>query len=286
MKIRDETALDAGDDDDEEPDPREEFFAALDALCEEERYDEALEALEELDEDDGERWLYEASVLQELGDPAAVEDAFERAREALGDGDAFYRLQRGAYEILCWNLEEAHLLLDSIRREEMEPASWAAVLDRRAFLAEVEGDFERADALYASAHAADETHPAPPPRISEDAFEAVVAAAAEELPPVFRKAFETIPVVIDPMPTRAIVGGPGSGFAPDLLGLYEGPPLADFLSVHGGGLPPRIHLFQRNLERDAPDTDELREEIRVTLFHELGHALGFDEDEVDEMGLA
>ena len=46
-------------------------------------------------------------------------------------------------------------------------------------------------------------------------------------------------------------------------------------------LPPTIYLFQRNLERYAADRDHLREEIRTTLFHELGHLLGLDEDEVD-----
>jgi predicted Zn-dependent protease with MMP-like domain len=46
-----------------------------------------------------------------------------------------------------------------------------------------------------------------------------------------------------------------------------------------------IHLFQRNLERIARDEEELVEEIRITLFHEIGHRLGFDEEGVDALGL-
>ena len=52
-----------------------------------------------------------------------------------------------------------------------------------------------------------------------------------------------------------------------------------------GELPPTVYLFQRNLERVCGDREQLVEEIRVTLFHELGHALGFDEEGVARMGL-
>ena len=47
-----------------------------------------------------------------------------------------------------------------------------------------------------------------------------------------------------------------------------------------------IYLFKRNLERMARDEAHLAEEIRITLFHEIGHLLGLDEDEVASMGLA
>ena len=65
----------------------------------------------------------------------------------------------------------------------------------------------------------------------------------------------------------------------------QGARLALFVTG-GGGLPPRIHLFQRNLERFAVDREELQEEIAVTLYHELGHYLGLDEEELEELDLA
>ena len=46
-----------------------------------------------------------------------------------------------------------------------------------------------------------------------------------------------------------------------------------------------IYLYQRNLERSVRDEAELREEIRVTLYHEIGHLLGFDEHGVEDLGL-
>ncbi len=72
----------------------------------------------------------------------------------------------------------------------------------------------------------------------------------------------------------------------DLLGLFEGCSLADQEPEAPGQLP-RIRLFLDNLweyvERDA---GLFREEVRVTLLHELGHFLGYDEDQVEERGLA
>jgi predicted Zn-dependent protease with MMP-like domain len=43
-------------------------------------------------------------------------------------------------------------------------------------------------------------------------------------------------------------------------------------------------LFKRNLERSAGDAAELAEQIRVTLYHELGHYLGLDEDALEDLG--
>ena len=50
--------------------------------------------------------------------------------------------------------------------------------------------------------------------------------------------------------------------------------------MSSGSLPPRILLFQRNLERQSRDLEDLRSEIAVTLYHELGHYLGLDEGEL------
>jgi predicted Zn-dependent protease with MMP-like domain len=49
--------------------------------------------------------------------------------------------------------------------------------------------------------------------------------------------------------------------------------------------PSSIVLFQRNLERAARTRDELLEQIRITLVHEVGHYLGLSEDELYERGL-
>lgn len=71
----------------------------------------------------------------------------------------------------------------------------------------------------------------------------------------------------------------------DLLGLYEGVPLVE-RGADGdvGMLPDRITLFYKPLVEMCADTDDLRDEIWVTLVHELGHFFGLDEDELWERG--
>ena len=73
---------------------------------------------------------------------------------------------------------------------------------------------------------------------------------------------------------------------PDLLGLFDGVPLPETGEDGVVLRPNRIFLFQRNLERMAATREELDEQIRVTLYHELGHYLGFEEEDMDDLGLA
>ena len=50
---------------------------------------------------------------------------------------------------------------------------------------------------------------------------------------------------------------------------------------------PRIRLFLDNLWEDCDrDLETFRDEVRITLLHELGHYLGLDEDQVAALGLA
>jgi len=94
-------------------------------------------------------------------------------------------------------------------------------------------------------------------------------------------------VVREPVPFRELVDPRDpSATPPDILGLFVGPTIHDLAEDFPAQLPPSIYLFQRNLERMARDEEHLTEEIRVTLFHEIGHLLGLDEDGVAELGLA
>ena len=70
---------------------------------------------------------------------------------------------------------------------------------------------------------------------------------------------------------------------PDLLGLYHGVPLTERGDV--AGLPPdTISIYRIPLEESFPDPDELRDEIRITVLHELAHYFGIDEDRLEELG--
>lgn len=144
---------------------------------------------------------------------------------------------------------------------------------------EADDHFERAARLDA------ERFPSPL-RLSEAEFRAHVEKASGMLPDDFARHLEQVAVTVEGLPSEAILREEEPPLDPELFGLFVGVPLTgrSFLSP-GGDLPPRILLFQRNLERCFPDREELVEEITVTLRHELGHYLGLEEDELEEIGL-
>ena len=101
--------------------------------------------------------------------------------------------------------------------------------------------------------------------------EAEVAATISELPGPVRKALQDVPVLIEKHPSPQDVE---DGIEPDTLGYFD-----EFPAV-------RIRLWLENIEDYALEEDHsFAEEVRTTLLHEIGHVLGWDEDDVEERGL-
>ena len=93
-----------------------------------------------------------------------------------------------------------------------------------------------------------------------------------------------VTVVIADRATRAQIDGSGGG-DDDLLGLYEGVNLVERRVGDMETVADRITLFRVPLMESCRTTEELREEIRITLLHELGHYFGFEENDLEERGL-
>lgn len=242
---------------------------------------EALRITEALPEDHAERYILRAEGWIDLALENEAEREVAEAADLLGKDDGEVRYMRGRLRVLQWRTAEARSELEGLQRDEYG----APLLALHALIEEIEGHFERADELYAEAAELDPEYASLPPRLTANAFEKRVAQAASALPSNFREAFERTAVIIDPMPTRKILDVKNTGHPPDTLGVFVGAPLTDGEPAPGD-LPPTIFLFQRNLERCAENEVRLIEEIRTTLYHELGHALGFDEDGVEGLGLA
>lgn len=67
----------------------------------------------------------------------------------------------------------------------------------------------------------------------------------------------------------------------ELLGLYSGPTRAEMLSNDAhGSLPAKVYLYQRNMEDACATAAELKNELRLTLRHELAHHFDFDEEDL------
>jgi len=153
-------------------------------------------------------------------------------------------------------------------------------------VAEREGRCEPADELFRAAARADPDRFRPPVRMSHDRFRGVVVRAGAMLPEEFRRCLDEVPVVVEDLPSDQILTEEAPPLDPELLGLFVGTALTErTYATPGIESPPRILLFQRNLERFASDEAELKREIARTLHHELAHYLGFAEEDMAELDL-
>jgi predicted Zn-dependent protease with MMP-like domain len=110
----------------------------------------------------------------------------------------------------------------------------------------------------------------------------VVGRTQGTLPPEVREVARRVAVHFEATPGPDLLA---EGFEPDLLGLFSGDPLGSEDSA-GQGAPPQIHLYMANLWDYAEgDIRAFRDEVRLTFLHELGHFLGWDEDQVAARGL-
>jgi len=124
----------------------------------------------------------------------------------------------------------------------------------------------------------------PRPRAGTDRFEDLVARALDGIPAPFDRALDEVAIVIADEPSRAQRHDTGLGPDEDLYGLYEGTPRTEY-AADWSFAPNKITLFRLALEEDFPDPDELEDEVRITVIHELAHHLGIDDDRLHELGV-
>lgn len=113
-------------------------------------------------------------------------------------------------------------------------------------------------------------------------FYELVERAIEGLPPDLTELLDNVAMVVEDWPEYS------TPLVPDkeddvLYGLYEGIPLTERSAGYYGFLPDKITIFQGPLERDFR-RDELEEQVRVTVVHEIAHHFGFDENRIEELG--
>ena len=116
-------------------------------------------------------------------------------------------------------------------------------------------------------------------------FDRLVDRAVAGIPQPFRAALDEIALVIADEPTPEQLREQGLPLDDTLYGLYDGVPLDEW-GGDGVAVPTRIVLFRLPLEEDFADPDDLADEVRITILHELAHHLGIDdEDRLAELGI-
>lgn len=127
-----------------------------------------------------------------------------------------------------------------------------------------------------------------------DRFDALVEDAIAELPPRVAALLDEVPLVVLDEPDAAMLKDLGidaadGSAAEEICGLHTGTALTE-RTVEHPDLPTVIHLFRRGIiglaggwEQEGAE-DEIYEEVRTTLLHEIGHHFGLDEDDLAELG--
>ena len=121
-----------------------------------------------------------------------------------------------------------------------------------------------------------------PMSLNVEEFEAVAEQALDRMPEAFLELMDNVVIQVEEEPSESLLLEMELDPEHDtLFGLYTGVPLDDRGGWYGGVLPDVILLFRRPLLEAFPDRERLVREIQLTLLHEIGHHLGFDEEAMD-----
>ena len=115
------------------------------------------------------------------------------------------------------------------------------------------------------------------------AFEQLVHEAVTLIPKRFRREITNLALVIESEPSADLLEEMEIEPPDTLYGLYQGTPLTERTWGYGNTLPDRIVIFQRPIEEDCEDEDEIRAVIGETLIHEVGHYFGLSEEEIEDI---
>ena len=120
--------------------------------------------------------------------------------------------------------------------------------------------------------------------LSESQFRMQVREALKLIPAEFQPHLENVEILVEDWPNSELLASMEIPEDEGLYGLYTGTPLTERTFDHSD-LPDRITLYRGPLLEDFPDPEELRQEVALTILHEVAHHLGIDEDRLEELGL-
>ena len=111
--------------------------------------------------------------------------------------------------------------------------------------------------------------------MSLERFEALVIEALDDVPDELMDLVVNLVVVVED-------DAPADD--PELLGLYDGVPLTERDTMYGGVLPDRISIYRQPTLAICDTDDDVREEVAVTVVHEIAHHFGIDDERLHELG--
>ena len=119
--------------------------------------------------------------------------------------------------------------------------------------------------------------------MTREQFQRLVIEAVALIPKRFRREMKNLALVVEDEPSAELLAEMEIEPPDSLYGLYQGTPLPERTWAYGNNLPDRITIFQRPIEEECDDEDEVRAVIGETLIHEVGHYFGMSEDEIEDI---
>jgi Flp pilus assembly protein TadD/predicted Zn-dependent protease with MMP-like domain len=237
--------------------------------------------------------LLEAEALNDLGQSDSALPRVDAALRLAPENAAALH-ERGVSLFSLCRFADAEEAFGAVLREQPDDPyahyHLGLIFERAGRADEAEDRFTRARSL------APEDFPAAVD-VSAEEFAAEVKEAIAEQPAAVRRALAQVALELVDLPALEDLVAVDPPFAPTIMGLYRGLPLAQEAHAGSAGhksraaepveeIPPRaIVLYRKNLTRAVRSRAELDRQIRRTLIHEIGHLQGLDEDELRRRGL-
>jgi predicted Zn-dependent protease with MMP-like domain len=224
----------------------------------------------------------EASLAREQDEPERALDAYRRWSEIDPDDPEPWIGSAEVYIDFGEPAEAARLLRELLAGPRLDPLDEADARHLLGVACEEKGDSKGMVKEWLATLRLDQANDGPDSRLPRGEFERLAGEALDELPDEILARLGNVPIFVEDRPSESLVL---EGLDPRTLGLFHGIAMPDQSVLGPGPDVGVIHLFQRNLEREVPDDDELAEQIRVTVLHETAHYFGAGEQDMHRFGL-
>jgi predicted Zn-dependent protease with MMP-like domain len=196
-----------------------------------------------------------------------------------GRGSSNAGTERGSHSLLpglhiYW--EAARKTANRALRENLWCAEASFV---RGAIRERGGDYSGAHRDFLRAWRTDPNSWPMPAHREDGEVEKMIETAVAKLHPSICEYMENVAVILEDLPNNEVLWSYDPPASPTaLLGYFSGYTMMESSTeVPWSTLPPAMVIYRRNIERMAADTEEIVEQLRITILHEVGQALGLDE---------
>ena len=217
-------------------------------------------------------------ALRALGDLVEASEAYRvAALSRPGHAASWASLAYTSFELLDFD-EARRSVGRSVRENPRYPEAWWV----RSLLQEWRGDFSGAQRSLAHAQWIDPVGYPMPPTLTDTAVKRLLEEAIDKLHPDFQRLLANVAIILDEIPSMEVLLQYHPPPSPlEVLGYFSGRSVLEKSTDEPWSqIPASIVLFRRNLSRISNDRDDLVDQLRITLFHEVGHVLGLDGDEL------